>query len=113
MVATLSISGSLERDCSNVVDAMRSLGIAGDVTPNQTILDGGVENGCRIVVASRPYREKAERLWDKLRQECKLTCAHVSVREDAEEGCVMDVFRPSLCPGRVKGATQQTPREVS
>ena len=105
MVATLSVSGDIMlADCSNVVSAMKSLGIAGDVTPNLTVVDGRQEPGCRVVIASRPSTEHAERLWERLRRECELTCAHLSVRDDVVEGCVLDVLRPSRCPGRVRPA---------
>ena len=103
MVATLSVSGpQLHVDCSNVVRAMQSLGIAGDVTPNLTLVDGRQEPGCRVVIASRPSKEHADRLWERLRPECDLTCAHLSVRDDVMEGCVLDVLRPSRCPGCVQ-----------
>ena len=54
MVAVLSISGSnIMNDCSEVILLMKTLGINGDVTSNKTILDGNLENGCRIYVASK------------------------------------------------------------
>lgn len=111
MVATLSVSGpQLHVDCSNVMRAMKSLGIAGDVTPNRTLVDGDEEPGCRVVIASRPSKEHAARLWERLRTECELTCAHLSVRDDVSEGCVLDVLRPSRCPGRVQNTNE---RELS
>jgi hypothetical protein len=101
MVAHLAISSPLvASDCSDVIRMMKKLGISGDVTPNVTILDGDLENGCKIVVASAPHREKARILWDALRTPLGLTCAHVRV-ESRVEGCVLDVFRPSACTGQV------------
>ena len=102
MVATLSISGKrVDKDCSNVLAVMKRLGITGDVTPNISLVDGDRENGCRILIASQPFKQKAEILWKEMQREADLTCAHVSVRNDTEEGCVLDVFRPSICPGKI------------
>jgi len=51
----LSVSGvKLGNDCASVVEAMRALGIAGDVTPNRTLVDGGEEPGCRASSAKKP-----------------------------------------------------------
>lgn len=111
MVGTLSVSGQkIAEDCSNVISAMSALGIAGDVTPNLTLVDGSRERGCRVVIATRPSKEHAGRLWERLRTECELTCAHLSVRDDVSEGCVLDVLRPSRCPGRAQTTNE---RELS
>lgn len=103
MSAVLSVSSStgLRSDCAEVVEAMRSLGIAGDVTPNVTVVDGVFERGCRVVVASRPAKAHAQALWEALRARHALTCAHVTLTGEVQSGCVLDVFRPSVCPGRV------------
>lgn len=100
-MTTLSVSGDmLERDCGNVLEALCRLGINGDVTPNRTILDGMVEHGCRVVLASRK-KEDVKRLWTDLRKRCALTCAHVRLQEsDVMEGCVLDAIAPSKCPGK-------------
>ena len=99
MVATLSVSGPTLGDCAGVVRAMRALGIAGDMTRNESVLDGGQEPGCRVRVASQPSKEQARRLWVALRGQHALTCAHVLVGDAPTSGCVLDVFRPSLCTG--------------
>lgn len=110
MVATLSISGAhITPQCDETVRLMRSLGIHGDVTPNRTILDGTEERGCRIVIASRPHRENAEKLWTALRATLNLRCAHVSLQGEVQSGCAMDVFRESLCSGAPPGTTATRP----
>lgn len=99
MVAVLSISGSnIMNDCSEVILLMKTLGINGDVTSNKTILDGNLENGCRIYVASK-NREDTRQLWKSLSKSLGLICAHVKFSEH-QDGCVFDIFRESLCPGK-------------
>ena len=106
MVATLSVSGrGLSKDCLGVVSVMRQLRIAGDVTPNTSLVEGGAgegEAGCRVVLSSRPSKVHALRLWQRLADDFELTCAHVSLRDDdvVAEGCVHDVLRDSSCPAR-------------
>jgi hypothetical protein len=95
----LSISGkALLSDCSEVVTLMKRLGINGDVTPNQTVLDGSIEQGCRILVASKDPKENVKKLWTNLQDQFGLTCAHVDLLSH-ESGCVFDVYRKSSCPG--------------
>ena len=99
-MAILSVSGNLKGGCAEVIDAMRRLGINGDATPNTTVLDGQLEQGCRDVIASQDRSDEAvRRLWDDVRGECGLTCAHVTISRDVKQGCVLDVLRPSACPG--------------
>lgn len=99
MVAILSLSGPTLASCESVVEAMRAMGISGDVTSNVSVVDGAPEPGCRVLVASRHAREQSRRLWTAMRAHHDLTCAHVSLEGDRTSGCVLDVFRPSLCPG--------------
>ena len=73
------------------------MSIDGDVTANQTILDANVEKGCRILICKN---KDAERLWNRLQFDLGLTCAHISISEEVRSGCVMDVFRKSLCTGK-------------
>ena len=100
MVVTLSLSGAKMNGCEEVISKMLALGISGDATLNTTVLDGVLEQGCRVRVASQPQKEHAKRLWEAIRTRCELTCGHVSI-DDATNGCALDVFRPSACPGAV------------
>ena len=110
MPAHLSVSGpGLSRGCTEVVRAMRDLGVCGDVTPNISVVDGNYERGCRVVVASQPHARHAQDLWETLRTRHALTCAHVRIGDDPTSGCVLDVFRPSACPG--KGGTPVAQKE--
>ncbi len=97
MVGILSISGDkISENCCEVILLMKSLGINGDITPNKTILDGNIENGCRIYIASKS-KENTRVLWNSIANSMGVSCAHVKFSEH-QDGCVFDVFRESLCP---------------
>lgn len=97
MVAVLSFSSAdFSPRCEEVVEAMRRAGLSGDVTPNRTLVDGGEEQGCRVVLAGE--KKEVEALWKGVREKCNLTCGHAKI-EKTESGCILDVLRPSLCPG--------------
>lgn len=105
MVATLSLSASdFSSDCREVVMYMRLLGFTGDVTTNTTIIDGGIERGCRAILASKNELEDVKTLWTKLKSSYDLTCAHVKIETDTKSGCVLDVIRPSSCPGNPRAS---------
>ena len=100
MSAVISLSSSaFSPDCEEVVALLRTLKIAGDVTPNRTLLpaDRAEETGCRVVL-SDASQKNAERAWRHARRLPGVTCAHVRLTQHAE-GCAWDVFSPSLCPG--------------
>lgn len=78
---------------------MLVLGIRGDVTPNQTVTDSGLEQGCRAVLASRDEKRDTAQLWQRIRARHNVACAHAKIERDVESGCVLDVLRPSQCPG--------------
>ena len=99
MTITLSVSGGRLGDCSRVAALLKRLNVNGDVTRNQTILDGTEEPGCRIRLFGG--KEKARLVWETLRKEADLTCGHIDVATH-ESGCVLDVLRPSTCPGQMK-----------
>ena len=99
MVAILSVSGNkMSSNCHEVVDAMRALGIHGDVTCNLTFLDGTVEHGCRALIATKTPKRDLQRLWQSLQTTLDLKCAHASIASDSQSGCVLDIVRPSSCP---------------
>lgn len=96
MTIVMSLSGQELGDCSKVVRLLKTLGINGDVTSNQTILDGVQEPGCRIRLFGD--KAKAKRLWEAVRTEHNLTCGHIEVASH-ESGCIFDLPRASVCPG--------------
>ena len=96
MTITLSVSGDMLGDCSRVVALLKRLNVNGDVTRNQTVLDGIEEPGCRIRLFGE--KAKARLVWEALQKEMDLTCGHIDIAT-RESGCVLDVLRPSLCPG--------------
>ena len=99
-MAWLSISGDLlGPECDEVVDVMRRLGIVGDVTHNRSLgLNGRVEVGCRVLVLGG--EDKVRALWETMREQAQLGCAHVSIA-GGRSGCVFDVFSESRCPSKV------------
>ena len=98
MVAVLSVSGNkVSSNCHEVVAAMRTLGLHGDVTCNLTLLDGTVEHGCRALIATKTPKDDLRRLWQALQATLELTCAHASITSDSHSGCVLDIVKPSSC----------------
>ena len=91
--------GGLSHDCFEVIAAMQRAGLSGFVTRNVSVVDGAVEAGCAAHVCGPGAEDGAKALWEVLRSECRLTCAHVTVKADTRQGCTYDVFRPSACPG--------------
>lgn len=101
MVAILSVSGGmLDSQCQNVVMAMKVLNIVGDVTPNVSVYNQFIENGCRILIAGKTAEEDTKKLWYHIRDVQQLSCAHAEFSK-YESGCVFDVFAPSKCPSKV------------
>ena len=101
MVAILSMSSSsFSKDCKEVISAMKALGMSGDVSCNTSLVDGGVEQGCRVVLASSNETKDVASLWLRIRQIHNVTCAHAKIEKDAVSGCILDIIRPSLCPGK-------------
>jgi hypothetical protein len=96
--ATLSISGK-RVCCEEVANMMSQLGVNGDVSANTTSIDGFLEPGCRIMVASKDSRADVYRLWTAVQTRFDLTCAHTAITHH-ENGCIFDVFRKSTCPGK-------------
>ena len=95
--ATLYVSGEELTSCEAVARAMQDLGIAGHVTSNRTVMGpSGIELGCSVLV-SRYDRFTMLRLWDRLRRQFTLQCAHYEVHWNAS-GCVLDLQRDSCCP---------------
>ncbi len=94
MSAILSLS-SPSLDCAQIVALLQAHGLAGDVTPNRTVVHGREERGCRAVLANK---EAARTLWHAAQTLPDIQCAHVAVHQ-TESGCVFDVFGASRCPG--------------
>ena len=100
MIGTLYISSKkISKNCEEIIGLMHSLGINGHVTKNMTILDGSIEVGCQVIVASQPVRDNLCELWSAAQKKLDLTCSLVEFTHH-ESGCVFDVFRNSNCPQR-------------
>ena len=101
LTATISVSRS-ELRCDDVVRTLQTLGIACDVSANTTLVPDGDsvrrESGCRIVIGQVSNKWEVERVWQTLRKEYKLNCAHGKIHGEAS-GCTFDLFGGSRCPG--------------
>jgi len=88
--------------CADVVRTLHELGVACDVTANVTLVPVGdgirKESGCRIVMGQVSNKEEVERVWEILREEHELDCAHGNIRGEVS-GCVFDLFGGTRCPG--------------
>ena len=94
----MSISGRNLGKCNVVIHAMRELGVYGDVSRNVSVdPDGNIEPGCRILIANKNNEDATTKLWDRLRHDCSLQCAHVRFHV-VKEGCIFDVMGPTRCP---------------
>ena len=100
MVAILSVSGQIDSSCTNIIKSMTKLNLCGDVTPNKSIYNQVVENGCRVILVSKTEKKDVEKLWNHIKDTHNFTCAHVEFK-NYTSGCVFDVFSPSKCPSQV------------
>ena len=101
MSSILSISGnSLSENCEDVVSILKKFNINGFSVPNKTVVDGQVENGCQIHIFKKPFKKNTKIIWDECKEKLKLTCAHVRIMDADENGCILDVLRESVCPGK-------------
>lgn len=103
MKTILSISSKNIKECSDLLNDMKILGIAGDITTNISIDQyGDVEHGCRIMIPGQNGFLKAGILWHAVKPKYDLWCAHIESPNFC--GCVLDAFRESRCPSRVDDA---------
>lgn len=100
--------GGLGTNCSKVVDAMRSLGIAGHVTKNHTVVcddrkgECTVEQGCAIQFASRHQqsRESMRNIWTHLVQDLPIECGFIQTERFS--GCIYDFLKRTDCPHNLR-----------
>ena len=88
--------------CSDVKNALKQLGISGNITRNSTIIcrKGTCydEIGCSINLCGL-HRDHIEHdVWPILKKKFDLSCAHIKV-EGMFSGCVYNLFGKSRCPG--------------
>jgi hypothetical protein len=88
--------------CRQVAEHMQRVGILANTTPNLTNVDSGIEPGCSVNVHRVSKAALNTQVWQPLRAQFGLSCAHVHV-PGVFSGCVYDFLRPSDCPGNVAG----------
>jgi hypothetical protein len=102
---TLSISHRNLSGCTDIVHSMRQLGIMTSVTENQSVICNRdkcwLETGCRLVFGGISKQDLQTRIWDSLRDQYGLTCAHLNV-QGVYSGCILDYLRESRCPGAIE-----------
>lgn len=83
-------------DCVELAINLSKIGINCDISRNITVLDGSVENGCRVTTTATKD-ETISKIW-KTAQSCgDIKCGHVSVA-GGFVGCVNDYPWNSRCP---------------
>ncbi len=111
----LSVSSkNISSNCREVIHSLRKAGIAGDVTPNKTILSHNTdllktsrdnqENGCRIafgIPSKKNTFHTIENVWKELTKSLDIQCSHLNVNLNWG-GCIYDYLRPTNCPGNKK-----------
>lgn len=101
LTATLSVSRTGLK-CEDVVRTLQRLSVVADVTQNTTLVSVGKhlrkENGCRVVMGQISSKGDVRRVWEALKSDHGLRCAHARIQGDAS-GCVYDLFDESSCPG--------------
>ena len=102
LTATLSVSRSGLK-CADVVHTLKGLGVVCSVTPNTTVVRVGdnmrVESGCRVVIGQIATQQDVQHVWEELKRNHDLQCAHGRIHGDAS-GCVYDLFNgDTRCPG--------------
>jgi len=100
MTSILSISSKKIKDCINVAETMRQCGINCSITQNNTIIgkdDFTIENGCRITLSGVNHKYIEKYVWDPLKVEYDLNCAHYKI-DGVYNGCIYNFIRESSCP---------------
>lgn len=99
----LSISSDTIKDCNKVAEFFQKNRIMCSVTENITVVSNNngkfiLEKGCRIKMGSHKPEIINNHLWNKLKNEYNLTCAHLHV-EGKYKGCILNYLTDSNCPG--------------
>ena len=98
----LSISSNSIKDCNHVAGFFQKIGIMCSVTENITVVEQNnefiMEKGCRIKMGSHKPEIINSDLWNQLKNEYNLKCAHLEV-EGKYRGCIINYLRDSNCPG--------------
>ena len=99
----LSISSKKIKSCHDVTEKLKQLGILSQVKTNETVMyekgEYYIEKGCNILLPGLNKKLIGEKVWEPLKKEFKLNCAHLKVN-DKFDGCIYDYLRKSNCPPR-------------
>lgn len=96
----LSISSKKIKDCDQVAETLREIGVFASVTSNTTVFcddkDSWLEKGCQITFGGLKPELIPERVWPRLKNEHQLNCAYLHVH-GRYYGCINEYLRPSKC----------------
>lgn len=92
---TISISHK-KLNCEKVAEFLGKIGIQSDVTRNISYQKTGIEEGCRLVQTMNSRNDICN-IWELLKNEYGLTCAHLNVN-GKYDGCILNYLAPSVCP---------------
>ena len=99
MKTTLSTSSEKIGNCDEILNDLRVLGIAADITKNVSIDQyGNVENRCRIMIPGAHSFHNSQ-VWEAVKHRYSLICAHLESSKFTR--CVLDAYRKSNCPSNV------------
>ena len=103
----VSMSAGSMGNCGELARMMQQMGYAGDITPNQTVLESGtIEPGCRILFLESTIDQVGQFFQAARRQHSDLGCAHVRSFHNETEGCVLNLIdRISKCPQASRRST--------
>jgi len=96
--SVLSISGRKIKDCREVAETLRRMGIFSSVTPNWTTRGDDqldrflIENGCQITLGGTDPKIIPDQVWKPLKTKYKLECAHLHVHGQYR-GCINDYLK--------------------
>lgn len=104
MSVDLSISGgNIDPYCMKLAKTLQQNNIPARITPNISVLPGGVfENGC-VLRFPRSYgvdcTHKLSEVWNLTKKTTEISCAHLWI-SGKYDGCILDYLRDSICPGK-------------
>ena len=112
--ATLSVSGTGDIDCKEMVRALEAAGVHARASQTVSSVPGlaqgcaltsqtvssvpGLEQGCALT-SSVSSKEDVRDMWTVVRAKYDFECAHLAIG-GVFSGCIHDFLRPSICPGR-------------
>ena len=90
----LSIS-SKSLECGEIIRLLQKSNINCDVTSNITIIDGNIENGCKLMKTINS-RQDVQKVWNTVKNATDIYCGHLLI-DGQYSGCILDYNIKSNC----------------